>query len=168
MDEEERIGWCNDQRAKDRINQLLGENLSDIRKKNAFQQWVHEMNKNMFVDGVGGVVLEDTPAGEYAPIQMTTTSTGTISFNHEVKPMNRIVDIYVVDTDEDLPVSRRLMKSVTDKFTDESDDALKMTLNIDIDAHNKTRAVFVDDDDRPLKPIRISDLSVKIVERARF
>jgi len=84
--------------------------------------------------------------------------------------MNRIVNIYVVDTDDKVPVDERLIEQRLGTFTDETDDALKMTLNLSevLDSHNEYRATLKDDDDKPLKPIRISDLVVRIEPVATF
>ena len=89
----------------------------------------------------------------------------------------RIVQVFVADTDEDIPMERALLWEGKPKFTDLTDQELYFELNLKslLDAHNEYRVTCLDKEaskttgrDVHLEPVKIRDLKMVVVEIAKF
>ncbi len=76
----------------------------------------------------------------------------------------RIVQIYVVDPDEAVPVDKALLYQDGPRLTDATDDELRYELNLPalLEKHNVRR------DELGLEPARIRDVKIEIVTVAKF
>lgn len=113
-------------------------------------------------------------------------SSGFLNLNQqpkkEIKPMPedvncRIVRIFIVDVDENLPLNKRILHQTEEQLTDLTDTELFMTLGIGdkLAAHNTVRAATLDKKastkagkDVFLEPIRIRDLRMFVSAIASF
>lgn len=95
----------------------------------------------------------------------------------ELMPNRRVVQVYVVDPDERVPVESAMLYEGEPKFTDATDQELFFELPIKdlLDEHNVTRQGLTDEKaslttgrDITLKPIRIRDLKMTVVTLAAF
>jgi hypothetical protein len=89
--------------------------------------------------------------------------------------MKRLVEIYVVDPDEKMPVEKSIVYEGPRKLTDSEDRDLFFELNMTelVLKHNKVREETMVDDKFtgrkvPLKPIKVSDLRMTVVNIASF
>ena len=91
--------------------------------------------------------------------------------------MRRIVQIFIADIDENVPMEKSLLYEGKPKFTDLTDQELYFELNIKhiLDTHNEYRTTLLDKKasktigkDVYLEPIKIRDLKMVVVEIARF
>lgn len=89
----------------------------------------------------------------------------------------RVVMVFIVDTDKNLPLENAVLHQGNQQFTDLTDEELFYELNIKemIDQHNKTRAGILNKKvtekmgrDVYLDPIRIRDLTMNVVAVATF
>jgi hypothetical protein len=76
----------------------------------------------------------------------------------------RIVQIYVVDPDEAVPVDRALLYQDGPRLTDATDDELRYGLNLPalLEKHNAYRV------ESGLEPARIRDIKIEIATIAKF
>jgi hypothetical protein len=95
----------------------------------------------------------------------------------EQMPNRRVVQVYVVDPDERVPIEGALLYEGEAKFTDATDQELFFELPIKelLDEHNTVRQKLTDEKasmasgrDVTLKPIRIRDLKMTVVTLAAF
>lgn len=101
----------------------------------------------------------------------------TIAYSEEVNMGARIVKVFIADTDENIPLEKRVLYSGTEKLTDLTDQELFFEVPIAnlLDAHNKMRATTIDKKqsdkfgrDIKLEPARIRDLKMVVVTVAQF
>lgn len=116
---------------------------------------------------------------------LTTTETTFASLAEKHTPkttervamQNRIVKVFIVDKDQNLPLEKRLLYSGPEKFTDLTDQELFFEVPIAelLKAHNEKRAEVRDRKasekfgrDVWLEPVRISQLAMAVVDVATF
>ncbi len=89
----------------------------------------------------------------------------------------RIVQVFIVDPHEDVPLDKCLLYKSDQQFTDLTDPELYFELNIKeiLAAHNNLRRKFLDKDatrksgkDINLEPIKVRDLKMAVVTIAKF
>ena len=87
----------------------------------------------------------------------------------------RLVEVYIVDPDRDLPVDKCLVYQGERKITDATDSDLFFELDMKtlLESHNQTRAKTLAYDkftgkEIPLKPVKVSDLRMTVVNIASF
>lgn len=86
----------------------------------------------------------------------------------------RIVQVYIADTDENVPVENRILYSGTQKLTDATDQELFFEIGIKeiLDKHNTYRATLVNkkikERTENLEPVKIRDLKMVVVNIATF
>jgi hypothetical protein len=82
----------------------------------------------------------------------------------QMTTVRRIVQIYVVDPDEAVPVDKALLHHDGPRLTDATDDELRYELNLPalLEKHNAYRAEL------ELEPARIRDVKIEIVTMVRF
>ena len=92
----------------------------------------------------------------------------------EKKMSRRIVNIYIVDTDINVPAERALIYRKENVFTDATDQELLFGINIPelLTEYNKFRITVRDKSFKQeqimLEPARIGDLQLRIVEICKF
>ncbi|MBN1888882.1 MAG: hypothetical protein JW850_12885 [Thermoflexales bacterium] len=76
----------------------------------------------------------------------------------------RMVQVYIVDPDEDVPLDKALLHASDPRLTDLTDDELFFDVGVKslLEKHNELR------DELGLGPTRIRDLKMLVVEIARF
>ena len=86
----------------------------------------------------------------------------------------RVVKIYIVDPDENVPVDKCLLYEGPAKLTDATDQELffEIELKSILDKHNAYRVTLSDkkvkERDQKLEPARIRDLKMTVVSLAAF
>lgn len=91
------------------------------------------------------------------------------------KPVTRrIVQVFIADTDENVPLDKSVLYTGTQKLTDATDQELFFEVPIKeiLDKHNAYRATLVNKKVKErteyLEPVRIRDLKMVVVEVAKF
>lgn len=90
------------------------------------------------------------------------------------KPTARLVQVFIADPDENLPLDKRLIYKGEQKFTDLTDQELffEVEINSILATHNELRVKTLDKSiktkERFLEPIRIRDLRMVVVNIATF
>lgn len=89
------------------------------------------------------------------------------------KPCRRIVQVFIVDPDEEIPIEKALLYEGERKFTDATDQELFFEVPIKdiLDKHNEFRKTVERKNEkeiRYLEPIKIRDLKMTVAEFARF
>lgn len=91
-----------------------------------------------------------------------------------VNPQRRLVQVFIVDPDENVPLDQAVLFSGEQKFTDLTDQELFFELDVKglLDAHNKKRVEWTDKSikskEKKLEPARIRDLKMLVVTVASF
>ncbi len=89
-------------------------------------------------------------------------------------PKRRIVQVFIADTDENVPLDQCLLYKGDQKLTDATDQELFFEIDIKsvIDKHNKSRAEMVNKIIKErveyLEPVKIRDLKMTVVTIAEF
>lgn len=108
---------------------------------------------------------------QYVPdLQVTSSPT------QEIKPMpkRRVVQVFIADTDENVPLENCVIYRGEQKLTDATDQELFFELDIKslLDKHNKLRIGFLDksvkERDEYLEPVKVRDLKMIVVTVAEF
>jgi hypothetical protein len=94
----------------------------------------------------------------------------------EQKPMSttRLVQVFIADTNDNIPLDKRLLYSGEQKLTDLTDQELFFEVDIKtmLDKHNEVRKATVDkavkERTEYLEPARIRDLKMTVVTIAQF
>ena len=95
----------------------------------------------------------------------------------EAEDMRRIVQVFIADTTEDIPLENGLLHQGEPKFTDLTDEELFFEIGMKelLDAHNEIREKTLDKKatkksgrDVYLEPARIRDLKMVVVDIAVF
>lgn len=105
-------------------------------------------------------------------------------FQHQTRPTQeptvmsqvnrRIVKVYIVDTDENVPLDQSVLYEGKEKLTDMTDQELFFEIDIKplLDKHNKERVKIVNkkvkDRTEYLEPARIRELKMVVVTIAQF
>jgi|GEM_PF-2623089 hypothetical protein len=90
------------------------------------------------------------------------------------KPTRRIVQVYIADTDENVPLENSLLYKGEPKLTDATDQELFFEIDIKgiLDSHNEKRKTFINkkvkDRTEYLEPARVRDLKMVVVNIAQF
>ena len=98
----------------------------------------------------------------------------TMKEEDEVAEKRRIVKVYIVDTDKNIPLDQCVLYSGEEKLTDANDQELFFEIDIQtiLKAHNEKRTKIVKKEvkDRTeyLEPARIRDLTMTVVTVASF
>jgi hypothetical protein len=97
----------------------------------------------------------------------------TATIKETPMPNARIVKVFIADTDENVPLDRRLLYKGDEQFTDLTDQELFFEIPVStmLVEHNKRRQTLtkrVGEKDVPLEPIRIRDLKRVVVNVASF
>lgn len=101
----------------------------------------------------------------------TTTHT---SKDDDMSETRRIVKVYIVDPDENVPVDKCLLHEGEQKMTEATDEELFFEIDINrlLSAHNEMRVKLVDksvkEREEHLEPARIRDLRMTVVTIAAF
>lgn len=111
-------------------------------------------------------------------IESSSSPSGTSSSSTEsIMDKRRLIQVFIVDPDEDLPIKDALLYQGKQKLTDLTDQELFFEIDIKsiMDDHNKKRAKTEDKDMMKatgkksyLEPVRIRDLKMTVVEVAVF
>lgn len=111
-------------------------------------------------------------------IGSSSSPSGTSSSSTEsLMDRRRLVQVFIVDPDDDLPLEDALLYQGEQKLTDLTDQELFFEIEIKkiMDVHNKKRAKTLDKDTMKvtgkesfLDPVRIRDLKMTVVEVAVF
>ena len=82
----------------------------------------------------------------------------------------RIVEVYIADPNEYLPLENRILYEGVRHITDDDNQELffKAFPDVDLESHNARRVEFEDDEGNKLKPARIRDLEMRVVVIAEF
>lgn len=105
-----------------------------------------------------------------APVRTLAVDTMEI----QTMSLRRIVDIYIVDTNESVPLESAILYNSEGIFTEQTDQELYLSLDVMglLTIHNEKRVTFEDKDslkpNAKLPPARISDLNMVVSERAVF
>jgi hypothetical protein len=89
-------------------------------------------------------------------------------------PKRRIVQVFIADTDENIPLDQCLLYKGDQKLTDATDQELFFEIDIKsvIEAHNAKRVTLVDKKVKNrvehLEPVKIRDLKMTVVTVAEF
>lgn len=92
----------------------------------------------------------------------------------EMADKRRIVKVFIVDTDENIPLDQCVLYSGEEKLTDANDQELFFEIDINsiLKAHNEKRIKIVNKDVKDrieyLEPARIRDLTMTVVTVASF
>lgn len=92
----------------------------------------------------------------------------------EVKTQRRIVQVFIMDPDENVPLTKALLYQGAQKVTDLTDQELFFEISVKdaLDTHNAYRATLTDKSVKSktvhLEPIRIRDLRMTVVTIASF
>lgn len=100
-----------------------------------------------------------------------TTSDGVLSvFSEEEEMGKRIVQVFIVDSDKDVPLEHSLLYRGDEKMTDSTNQELFFEVPIKelLDKHNEMRTTLKDEGGDELRPARIRDLTMTVVEIAKF
>lgn len=99
----------------------------------------------------------------------------TLTAKKMEKPVTRrIVQVFIADTDENVPLDKSVLYTGTQKLTDATDQELFFEVPIKeiLDKHNAYRATLVNKKVKErteyLEPVRIRDLKMVVVEVAKF
>lgn len=93
------------------------------------------------------------------------------------EPKYRVIKIFIVDTDENVPLDKSLVYTGDEKFTDATDQELFFDIDLKkiMDEHNAYRAGTLDKKQTNklgkeifLEPVRIRDLTMTVVNVATF
>lgn len=133
-------------------------------------------NSNQIVNLGGGA----TKLKEILSRQQTHSAQGNLQVNpaKEAKKMEsgRIVQVFIVDPDKNVPVEKRLLYKGEQQFTDMTDQDLFFDLDLKskIASHNEYRATLVNKNKSTgtekifLEPLRISELKMIVSVAAEF
>lgn len=97
-----------------------------------------------------------------------------VKFIGDQMPPRRIVQVYIADTNENVPLDKSVLYTGEQKLTDSTDNELFFEIDIRgiLDAYNKDRITFVDktvkDRTQYLEPVKIRDLKMVVVTVATF
>ncbi len=148
---------------------------------------MQEMPKMLATSYVSNAVGLDTYGGMAKKFASSDLIKQLSQINHQTNPIDkkdqqmanttRIVRIYIADTDENVPLEKRLMFSGDEKLTDATDQELFFDVPIAqiLADHNSFRLSITDKAqsekfgrDVKLEPIRIRDLKMTVVTIASF
>lgn len=96
---------------------------------------------------------------------------------NETKTPRRLVQVFIADTNENIPLEKCLLYSGTLKLTDLNDTELffEIPINDLLKTHNEQRAKWLDKDasrkagkDIFLEPVKIRELQMRVVNVAQF
>ncbi len=96
---------------------------------------------------------------------------------HETKTPRRLVQVFIADTNENVPLEKCLLYSGTLKLTDLNDTELffEIPINDLLKTHNEQRIKWIDKDasrkagkDIFLEPVKIRELQMRVVNVAQF
>lgn len=125
---------------------------------------------------VGGYEL-GTSTGETARDQAFLQALGQYKLKQEIAPMaaRRLVQVFIADPNENIPLESSLLYSGEQKFTDATDQELFFEIDINsilkkYNADVRTKAVDKKVKDRTeyLEPAKIRDLKMVVVKIAEF
>ena len=130
-----------------------------------------------YTAGSTGTLVAGTSTTEI-PVAVTPSGVKYISIEDTEMPKNglRVVQVYIADTDEKVPMDKRVLFESERKVTDSTDQELFYELDIlaILGEHNKYRETVENEEwmkgevVRYLKPIKIRNLTMTVVTLAEF
>lgn len=136
------------------------------------------------VSGTVGCDTDSTAGYCYGSASSHTISQGLTVFDAAISPaqedemtQRRVVQVFIVDPDERVPLEKALLYQGEQKLTDATDRELFFEIDIKrlLDRHNEERVQILDKEataksgrDVYLEPIRIRDLKMVVVNIATF
>ncbi len=117
------------------------------------------------------------PTGPHGPSSSSPSVASSSSSTESIMDRRRLVQVFIVDPDSELPLEDALLYSGDQGLTELTDQELFFEIDIKtiLEKHNKTRAKTLDKDTMKvtgkeafLDPVRIRDLKMTVVELAVF
>ncbi len=114
--------------------------------------------------GTTGIsTLAVTDASSYIYVDTAKTLTWVPSAN-AAEPGKRYVSVWVIDQDENIPLDHSILYEQKMWFTDRTPDEIRagIPLLLLVDKHNIYRETLKDKEGKPLKKVRLRDISIVI------
>ena len=117
------------------------------------------------------------PTGPHGPSSSSPSVASSSSSTESMMDRRRLVQVFIVDPDQDLPLENALLYTGEQGLTELTDQELFFEIDIKtiLEKHNKTRAKTLDKETMKitgkeafLDPVRIRDLKMTVVELAVF
>lgn len=140
--------------------------------------WAGDNNVNQFFAdarqvGAHRVSMQNLPNNLQQPKQQPKPKSPPLA-PQETRMTTRIVQVFIADPDENIPIDSRIVYRGEQKLTDATDEELFFEVEIKslLDKHNEKRTTFhnkkIKERKEMLEPARIRDLKMVVVNIASF